>query len=57
VKRAKLLKILTAHGCVFVRHGKKHDVWQNLKTHVSERIPRHNDVNEFLAKSIIRKLS
>jgi hypothetical protein len=57
MKRGLLLKIITAHGCVLVRHGKKHDIFINPRTQKSDRIPRHPDINEILAKHIIKNLS
>jgi hypothetical protein len=57
MKNGALLKILKAQGCVFLKHGKKHDVYTNPRTGVKERIPRHPEINEMLAKAIIRKLS
>ena len=57
MKKGELLKRLKAQGCVFVKHGKKHDVYMNPRTGAEERIPRHSDINELLAKIIIRKLS
>ena len=57
MKRGELLKRIKAHGCVFIKHGKKHDVYKNLRTGIEERIPRHSDINENLAKHIIRNLS
>ena len=57
MKRGALIKRIQAMGCVFIEHGKKHDVYKNLRTGVQERIPRHNDINENLAKHIIRNLS
>jgi mRNA interferase HicA len=41
---------------VFVKHGKKHDVYKNPRTDVAERVPRHPEINEKLAKQIVRKL-
>lgn len=57
MKNNALLKILKAQGCVFVKHGKKHDVYQNPRTGVSDRVPRHADINELLARNIIKNLS
>jgi hypothetical protein len=57
VKRSALLKELKKRGCIFVQHEKKHDKYSNPKTGVSERVPRHKDINELLAKAIIRNLS
>ncbi len=57
MKRRDLIKRLEEMGCVFVRHGGKHDFYTNFKTKQSQPVPRHNEINENLAKSIIRKLS
>jgi hypothetical protein len=45
------------YGCVFLKQGKKHDVYMNPRTGIIERVPRHPEINEMLAKAIIRKLS
>jgi len=57
MKRRDLIKRLEAEGCIFVRHGGNHDWYSNPKTKQSQPIPRHNEINENLAKSIIKKLS
>ena len=57
MKRFHLIKTVTAGGAVFVRHGSKHDWYKNVETGMQQAIPRHNDINEMLAKSIIKKLS
>ncbi|PYS46778.1 MAG: addiction module toxin, HicA family [Acidobacteria bacterium] len=43
-------------GCVLVRHGAQHDWYTNPVTKQSQPIPRHNEINENLAKSILRNL-
>ncbi len=43
-------------GCILIRHGGKHDWYQNPKTNVSQPIPRHSEINENLAKHIIKML-
>jgi mRNA interferase HicA len=57
MKRRELIKRLEEMGCVLVRHGGNHDWYSNLKTRQSQPVPRHNEINEQLAKSIIKKLS
>ena len=42
MKRNLLLKEIRKRGAVFVRHGKKHDIYKNLKTGIIEQIPRHS---------------
>ncbi|MGI8883346.1 MAG: type II toxin-antitoxin system HicA family toxin [Pyrinomonadaceae bacterium] len=57
MKRRELIKQLEKLGCIFVRHGGNHDWYSNPKTKQSQPIPRHTEINENLAKSIIKKLS
>jgi len=57
MKRTKLLQILNQTGVVFVRHGKKHDVYIQPATKIETTIPRHEDIKEFTARSIIKTLS
>ncbi|MEW6701345.1 MAG: type II toxin-antitoxin system HicA family toxin [Bacteroidota bacterium] len=56
-ERKDLIKKIEEMGCVFIRHGGKHDWYQNSKTKISQPVPRHNEINEFLAKHILKKLS
>ena len=44
-------------GVVFVRHGGKHDVYKQPATNVETTIPRHGEIKEYTAKSIIKTLS
>jgi mRNA interferase HicA len=57
VKRVDLIKALEALGCGLIRHGAKHDWYCNPATGVSQAVPRHREINEHLAKRIIKKLS
>jgi mRNA interferase HicA len=57
VKRRELIKKIEAQGAVLIRHGGKHDWYQNAATKVCQPLPRHNEINENLARSILRKLS
>lgn len=57
MKRRDLIRKLEELGCVLVRHGGNHDWYTNPTTKKSQPVPRHNEINEQLAKSIIRKLS
>lgn len=57
MKRTELIRKLDDAGCVFVRHGGNHDWYQNPKTGAAQPVPRHRDVNEFLAKHIPKKLA
>jgi predicted RNA binding protein YcfA (HicA-like mRNA interferase family) len=57
MKRGALLKILHKMGCVFVKHGKKHDQYIQPKTGMKDHVPRHPDISEDTAKSIIKNLA
>ncbi|MDR2730547.1 MAG: type II toxin-antitoxin system HicA family toxin [Treponema sp.] len=42
---------------VFVRHGGNHDVYCQPPTNKEAAVPRHNEINEYTAKAILKKLS
>jgi hypothetical protein len=57
MKRADLIQSVTQLGCVLIRHGAKHDWYRNPSTGISQAVPRHREINEHLARRIIRMLS
>jgi len=57
MKRTKLLQILNQMGVVFVRHGKKHDVYKQPVTKIETTVPRHDEIKEYTARNIIKMLS
>jgi predicted RNA binding protein YcfA (HicA-like mRNA interferase family) len=57
VKRVDLIRTIESFGCLLIRHGGKHDWYRNPTTGVSQPVPRHREINEPLAKRIIRMLS
>jgi mRNA interferase HicA len=57
MKRRDLISKLEEMGCIFVRHGGKHDWYQNPITKISQPVPRHREIKEQLAKHIIKMLS
>jgi mRNA interferase HicA len=56
MKRVDLIRQIESFGCVLVRHGAKHDWYRNPNTGVSQPVPRHREINERLARKIIRVL-
>jgi len=56
MKRADLIRKIEAAGCVFVRHGGKHDWYENPNTGVAQPIPRHREISDSLARHIIKML-
>lgn len=53
MKRRLLLKRLQLAGWYLLRNGANHDVYTN--GHDMEPIPRHAEIDEQLARSILRK--
>ncbi len=56
MKREKLIKKIEQMGCVLIRHGSKHDWYQNPTTKVSQPVARHREIIDSLAKHIIKML-
>jgi mRNA interferase HicA len=56
VKRTELIKKILDMGCTLVRHGAKHDWYQNATTRASQPVPRHNEISDSLAKHILKML-
>ena len=57
MKRRDLVAELERIGCVLLRNGAKHDIYHNPKSGKSEPVPRHREVNEQLAKKILKSLA
>ncbi|NLN02432.1 MAG: type II toxin-antitoxin system HicA family toxin [Lentisphaerae bacterium] len=57
MKRSDLISRLETMGCVLLRHGGRHDIYHNPETGNSEPVPRHREINEMLARRILRRLS
>lgn len=56
MKRVDLIRHLEQHGCSFHREGSKHTVYVNRGKRKSSTVPRHREINEFLARKICRDL-
>lgn len=56
MKRKKLITYLYDNGCVFVREGARHSVFFNPSIGKSSTVPRHNEVDNDLAKKICKDL-
>ncbi len=53
MKQRDLIKKLEDAGFTFERHGGNHEIYRRGKD--IEKVPRHKEVNESLAKLIIKK--
>ncbi len=56
MKRKILIGKLEEMGCILIRHGGRHDWYQNPGTKAVQPVPRHNEINENIAKHIIKML-
>jgi mRNA interferase HicA len=56
MKRLDLLRYLENQGCRFVREGGSHTVYMNPVSRKVSVLPRHREINEFLAVKICKDL-
>jgi predicted RNA binding protein YcfA (HicA-like mRNA interferase family) len=56
VKRRDLIRHLELHGCELFREGSKHLVYVNRRSRRTSTVPRHREINEYLARKICRDL-
>lgn len=53
MKHKDLVRRLESKGWYLLKHGSNHDIYTNGKD--IEPIPRHKEINEMLAKSIVKR--
>ena len=53
MKQRDLIKLFKKAGFEFERHGAEHDVYRRGDD--QEEIPRHREINEILAKKLIKR--
>ena len=56
MKRRDLIRFIESNGCEFLREGANHTVYVNLVEKKAGTIPRHREIDEYLAKKICRDL-
>jgi mRNA interferase HicA len=56
MKRVDLIRHIEASGCGFLREGGRHTVYVNPIARRVPTVPRHREINEFMAKKICREL-
>ncbi|NCO35255.1 MAG: addiction module toxin, HicA family [Armatimonadetes bacterium CG2_30_59_28] len=56
MKRVDLIRQIEGNGGMLIRHGHRHDWYQNPRTGVCQPVPRHREINENLARHILRML-
>lgn len=55
MKKRDLEKKLKSYNWYFARHGGNHDIWTNGVQ--EEPVPRHREINEIVARKILKKAS
>ena len=56
MKRRDLLAHLREQGCVFVREGSEHSIWENPATRRRASVPRHREILDYTAAAICQQL-
>ena len=56
MKRVDLIRHLQERGCELLREGANHSVYVNRSAGKATAIPRHREINDFLARKICRDL-
>jgi hypothetical protein len=52
----KLIQHLATNGCAPLREGKRHSIYINLANRQTAPIPRHADIDSWLALKICKEL-
>lgn len=56
MKRVDLIRHLEQNGCELMREGGKHSLFLNPANNQTSAVPRHKEINNFLARKICRDL-
>jgi len=56
MKRQELIRHLERQGCRLFREGGRHTIYFNPGNNQTSAVPRHREINDFLARKICRDL-
>jgi mRNA interferase HicA len=56
MRRRDLLRHIEAHGCIFVREGHDHTIYESPTNGKRVPIPRHREIPDVFARSVCRQL-
>jgi predicted RNA binding protein YcfA (HicA-like mRNA interferase family) len=56
MKRRELIRHIESEGCYLLREGANHSVYHNPASKKNSSVPRHAEVNEYLARKICKDL-
>lgn len=52
MKRIDLIRHREENGCEFLREGGNHTIYVNRAASATSAVPRHREINDFLARKI-----
>ena len=56
MKRRDLVRHIERQGCEFLREGANHTLYVNRTARKTSTVPRHNEIDEDLARKICKDL-
>ena len=56
MKRRLLVQYLEQHHCELLREGSNHSIYVNRPAGKTSAVPRHTEINDYLARKICRDL-
>lgn len=56
MKRVDFIRYIQQHHCQLIREGARHSILKNKINGRTSSVPRHTEVDDFLAKKICRDL-
>jgi mRNA interferase HicA len=56
MKHRDLIRHLQSQKCELLREGNKHSIFINRQNNKVSTVPRHKEINDFLARKICRDL-
>ncbi|MCX7736029.1 MAG: type II toxin-antitoxin system HicA family toxin [Candidatus Kapabacteria bacterium] len=56
MKRIDFERYLKRMGCIKIREGSNHSIWQNTKNDKQSSVPRHNEIVNITCKIICKQL-
>ena len=56
MKRTDLIRHLEQQGCLLLREGGSHSVYVNRAARKTSTVPRHREINDYLARKTCRDL-
>jgi len=56
MKRQELIKHLEKEGCILLREGKRHSIYQNPINKKQSAVGRHNELSDLLCIKVCKQL-